>query len=236
MMIGMNGRVSSALIRRATSIPSMRGIITSRRIRSGGDWRTRSNASSPSAALSIWYPLASRRARMTSTLSSWSSTMRMRVRGDPSAAIALPEELLHLAHHGFRLAGLGEVAVAAHLHRLLTVRRERVRGERDDRDMLGVGVALEYLGRLPAIDDRDGDIHQDQVGLFGACLGDAFLAIERLHDPIPEVLQDGGINDAVVFVVLNEKHRLGVVGHASPQTEIDRSGKGEPSAGRATTG
>jgi hypothetical protein len=49
-------------------------------------------------------------------------------------------------------------------------------------------------------------------------------------------LQDGGINDAVVFVVLNEKHRLGVVGHASPQNEIDRSGELDPSAREATTG
>jgi hypothetical protein len=110
-----------------------------------------------------------------------------------------------------------------------------VRGERDNGNVLGIGIPLEHLRRLPPIDDRDGDVHQDQVRLLGTRFRDAFLTVECLHDPIAEMLQYGGINDAVVFVVFNEQHRLGVVGHASPQTEIDRSGEQELFATEATT-
>jgi hypothetical protein len=52
MMIGMKGREESPLMRRVTSMPSMRGIMTSSSMRSGGEARTLSSASCPSIAWS----------------------------------------------------------------------------------------------------------------------------------------------------------------------------------------
>src|ERR687896_2581652 len=130
---------------------------------------------------------------MTSTLSSWSSTMRIRRAAAPLAAIVLPEKLLDLAHNRLGLARLGEVAVAPDLHRFLPVRRESVRGEGDDGNVLRVGIALEHLRGFPPVNDGNGDIHQDQVGLLGARLCDPFLTVEGLHDAVAEMLQDGGI-------------------------------------------
>src|ERR1700720_1061192 len=119
-----------ALRRRTTSMPSIFGIITSRRIRSGQERSTASKAACPSLAPSTTYPRASSRARSSSILSSWSSTTRIR----PLRSIVLAEESLHLRDNGSRLTGLGEVSIAADLHRLLAIGRECVGGERDDGD------------------------------------------------------------------------------------------------------
>ena len=54
------------------------------------------------------------------------------------------------------------------------------------------------------------DVHQDQIRLFGPRLRDPFLAVQRLGDRVAEVPQDRGIDDAVVFVVFDEKYRLAV--------------------------
>src|SRR5690349_3171834 len=64
----------------------------------------------------------------------------------------LAEESLHLGHDRAGLAGFREVAVAPHFHRLLTVRRERVGGERDDGDVARDGIVLEDLGGFPSVD------------------------------------------------------------------------------------
>src|SRR5690348_12931235 len=175
MMIGMNGRSPFPLMRRATSMPSMAGIITSRRMRSGGASATEVSAAAPSRASVVSYPHDSRRARRSSTLSSWSSTMRMRADASPSPCIVLSEEALDFGYHGARFARLREIPVAPHLHRLLAIGRERVRRERDDGDRTRLGVVLQHLRRLPAVDDRDRDVHQDQIRALRARLRDPFL-------------------------------------------------------------
>src|SRR5687768_11073543 len=106
--------------------------------------------------------------RSSSTLSSWSSTIRMR--GDESwpgavsGGITPTQEALNLSDDGARLARLRQIPVAADLHRLLAVGRQRVRGQGDDRYVLRRRVVLEHLRRLPPVDDGDRDVHQDQVG------------------------------------------------------------------------
>src|SRR5450759_4729828 len=97
-------------------------------------------------------------------LSSWSSTMRILYWG--LCSIVLSEEPLHLRDHSSRLAGLGQVAVAAHLHRLLTIGCEGVCRQRDDGNPLRGRIVFQNLRRFPAVDDRNGDVHQDQVGLL----------------------------------------------------------------------
>src|SRR5690242_905359 len=198
MMIGMKGSVRFALTRRATSMPLISGIITSSRIRSGGSFSIYRSAAAPSWTASVRYPQLSSRTFRTSMLSSWSSTTRMRDwdsggSSDSGSAPAgrvssagilggvLPEEPLDFRNHRAWLAGLGEIPVTPDLHRLLAVGGEGVGREGDDRDVPGHRVVLEDLRRLPTIDDRDRDIHQDQVGPFGSSLGDPLLAVQRLR-------------------------------------------------------
>src|SRR4051812_42506050 len=117
------------------------------------------------------------------------------------ASIDLPEEALDFGHDRARLTRFCEVAVASHFHRLLAIRRKRVGGQSNDRYRPRLRVVLEDLRRLPAVNDGDRDVHQDEVRLLGPCLGDTFLAVEGLGYRIAEMAQDGGIDDAVVFVV-----------------------------------
>src|SRR3954462_4194014 len=167
MMIGMNGSSLFAILalsRRATSIPSIFGIITSSRIRSGTDLSTCSSAACPSGAPSTWYPRASRRARRSSMLSSWSSTTR--IRGFELRSIVFAEKSLDFSDNRSRLAGLGQISIAADFHRLLPIRRESVSGKGDDWNRLRGWIVFQHLGSLPAIDDRNGNIHKDQIRLF----------------------------------------------------------------------
>src|SRR3954462_13452568 len=97
-------------------------------------------------------------------LSSWSSTTR--ILALRLGSIVFAEEPLYFSDDRPRLTGLGEVSVAADFHRLLAIGREGVRGQRDDRYLLRGRIVLEHLGGLPAVDDGDGDIHEDQIRFF----------------------------------------------------------------------
>src|SRR5688572_5938878 len=226
MMMGMKGSSGFCLMRRATSLPSIDGIITSSRIRSGGDECTASSDCCPSVAVCTLYYHASSRARSSSTLSSWSSTTRMRpvssgagdeARGTPvSCAVIATEELLHFCDHGARFARLREIPVASNLHGLFPIRRQRVRSERDDRNVPRAGIVLENLRRFPTVDDRDRDIHQDQVGPLGTRLGNTLFAVQRLRHGVAEMPQDRGIDDAVVFIVLDKQDGLSFRAHSIP--------------------
>src|SRR3712207_3217327 len=195
MMIGMNGRSRFAFIRRATSKPSTFGIMTSRRTRSGGSASTAASAASPSRSAAVRKPHASSRIRSSSTLSSWSSTIRTRAElsagSVDSGAIAPAQEALNLRDDGARLARLRQVPVAPDLHRLLAVGGEGVRRQRDDRDVLRRGIMLEDLRRLPPVDDGNRDVHQDEVRTFGPGFRDAFLAVQRLAHVVAEMAEDG---------------------------------------------
>src|SRR6185312_9874267 len=220
MMIGMNGSDGSALMRRATSLPSTRGIITSSTMTSGGESATIFSASAPSHAHSVTYPVASNRTRSTSRLSSLSSTIRTRGARRTSPSIASANESLHLAHDRLGLARLCEITVASDFHGFLAIRRQRMRGERDDRNATRFRIALEHLRRFPAVDHRNRNVHQDQIGLLCARLGDAFLAVQCLRDSIAEVLQNRGVHDSVVFVVFHEQHGFqSDAGHSCPRAE-----------------
>src|SRR4051812_46948810 len=96
-------------------------------------------------------------------LSSWSSTTRIR---GFLRSIVFAEEALNFSDHGSPLAWLGEVSIARDFQGFLSVGREGVCGERDARDRFGRSIVRQYLRRPPGINDRDRDIHQDQIGLF----------------------------------------------------------------------
>ena len=77
-MIGMKGSDGFARSRRQTSNPSSLGIITSSRMRSGCVSCAAASASSPSAAVTMSYPLAARRICKMWTFVGVSSTIRIR--------------------------------------------------------------------------------------------------------------------------------------------------------------
>src|SRR5690349_22077563 len=148
-----------------------------------------------------------------------------------SSAIVLPEESLYLGDYSARLARLRQISIASDLHRLLTVRRESVSRERDDRNLSCFRIVLQHLRRFPSIDDGNRDVHQDEVWLLRPRLCYSLLAIQRLGHRVAEMAQDRGIDDAVVFVVFDQQYRLAVRGHESPHTpapasamELERSG------------
>jgi len=88
--------------------------------------------------------------------------------------------------------------------------------QRDDRDVVRRGIVLEHLRRFPPVDDRNGNVHQNEVGLFCPRLADAFFPVQRFRDRIAEVPEDRGINDAVILVVFHKQDCLPLPVHASP--------------------
>src|SRR5580704_18212379 len=98
-------------------------------------------------------------------LSGWSSTIKMCTAPCMSLyRFSLPEEALDLGDHRAGLTGLGEIAIAPDFHRLLPVRRQRVGGQRDNRNVVRRRVVLEHLCGFPPVDNGDRDIHQDEIG------------------------------------------------------------------------
>src|ERR1051326_4625455 len=171
-MMGMNGRVASPLMRRHTSTPSSLGIITSSKIRSGWSRRPAASASSPSPACNSSYPCALSRTSRMSRLVSLSSTMRIRC----GSYIAMPmsfgaqpirdlrQILPDRRQELTRTERLGEVGIAARLACFALVAAQRIRCDHDDRDRAQRRIGLEPAGRLVAVEDRQLNVHEDQVG------------------------------------------------------------------------
>src|SRR5271169_2931925 len=57
--------------------------------------------------------------------------------------------------------------VAADGERLFAIASHRVRGQRDDRNVAGRGGGLQTPRRLPAVDLRQVEVHQNKVGTLG---------------------------------------------------------------------
>src|SRR5665213_254186 len=203
MMTGMNGSDSSPLMRRTTSNPSIFGIITGSRMRSrcGAD-NTRSSPTSPSAASSTIYPRASSRARSSWILSALSSTTSMRL--GASSGIGPTKEPLYLGDNCAGLTRFGQVSVTSYFHGLLSVGSQGMRSERNYWNVPCCRVVFEHLRRLPAVNHRYRDIHEDQIGLLGASFRYALLSVQSLKYAIAEMLENRRVDDTVVFVVFHE--------------------------------
>src|SRR4029078_2134649 len=102
-------------------------------------------------------------------------------------SIIFSEEALNLRYHRPRLAGLREISVASHLHRLLASRREGVCGQRDDRDLSRLRIVLQDLRCFPTIDHRDRDVHENQIRMLASRLRNAFFSVQRLGYRVAEM-------------------------------------------------
>ena len=126
---------------------------------------------------------------------------------------------------------LGEVVVAAAGARLGLVALHRVRGQRDHRNVAERGVGLEPAGRLPAVDHRQRQVHQDQIGPQarrglepgGAVGGGHHLVVvlKKLHEQVAVQLH--------VFHDQDPRHRP----IPSPPARRRRAAPGAPPAARS---
>src|SRR5215510_10933096 len=102
---------------------------------------------------------------------------------------------------------LGVELVASRRERLFAFTGKRVRGQRYDRDVTGLRIALEPPRGLPAIDIGHFEVHQDDIGALANRHCAALLAIlRRQHLEIAEKLEPHLEHEDVVVVVLNVKH------------------------------
>src|SRR5215470_10625642 len=100
--------------------------------------------------------------------------------GGPSSAgelLAVRQQTPHGRNQPIELDRLGIELVAAGGERLFPGSAERVRRERDDRDVARLRVGLEPPRRLPSVDHRHLQIHEDDVGPLGKRHGAALLAV-----------------------------------------------------------
>src|SRR6266446_4675760 len=79
------------------------------------------------------------------------------------ASLGIRQEFADFGEELARAEGLGDVAVAAGFAGLGLVARQRVGGDGDDRHLRQLGDGADPARRLVAVDDRQLDIHQDQV-------------------------------------------------------------------------
>src|SRR5262249_46246813 len=85
---------------------------------------------------------------------------------------SLRQELLHHGEDLARAEWLGDVAVATGFQRFRFVARECIGRDRDDRDVLGGRIGADAARRLVAVEHRQLDVHQDQVGALAGRHGD----------------------------------------------------------------
>jgi len=65
---------------------------------------------------------------------------------------------------------------------------------------------LDMSRRLPPIDPRNRDVHEDQIGLSLRRQPDRLLAIQRLDHRVSEMLEYPAIDDPIVAVVLDQQN------------------------------
>src|ERR1700751_4553120 len=98
--------------------------------------------------------------------------------------------------------------------------RARVRGERDDRNVARLWIVLQSSRRLPAVDHRHFEIHQDDVGALAQRHRTALLAIWRRHNvEIAQQLEPHLEHVDVVVVVLDVEY----FGHDAASIPLSRA-------------
>src|SRR6266487_786210 len=123
-------------------------------------------------------------------------------------------------HQPLEFDRLGIELVAAGAKRLLALARERMGGERDDRDVARLRVVLQSPRRLPAVDHRHFQIHQDDVRALAQRHRAALLAVLRRHNlEIAQQLEPHLEHIDVVVVVLDVEH----FGHDAASIPLSRA-------------
>src|SRR5262245_55937172 len=148
--------------------PSSRRIYTGRPVRRSAGWRaTRSPPRRACASVGA----TSRRRRASGASRHPSGTLSRLL------LLAAGENPPQRRHQAIELDRLGLELVASGGERLLARTGERMRGERNDRNVTRVRIALEAARGLPAVDARHFKVHQHDVRPLGGGHLAALLAI-----------------------------------------------------------
>jgi hypothetical protein len=126
------------------------------------------------------------------------------------------EVLADLINEIGRQTGLGNESIASGSARTLPFGRERVRTQRDDQQMIGLGSGLEHSSRLPAVDSWKRQIHQNQIRLQGTCLVNGLATISSRIDTKTAELEVVPVHfSRVVEILHDENQRFGFrIAHA----------------------
>lgn len=117
------------------------------------------------------------------------------------------EVLSDLVNEIGRQTGLGNESVASGGARTLPFGSERVRTQRDDQQMIGLGSGLEHSSRLPAVDTGKRQIHQNQIRLQGTCLVNGLATVASRFDAEPAELQVVAVHFARVVEILHDENQ-----------------------------
>src|SRR5207237_998568 len=203
MITGSIAVSSSARSCRQTVYPSMSGITTSRRMRSGFSDLAASSAEAPFVAEMTSYARAARTASSRRTFSGTSSTTR--IRASYSLTVSFSAVLLHRLDEPNDVDGLRDVGVEAGVEEPFTISVHGLRGQRHDRNrrrpcvcaQAGEGFDTVYVGQL--------DVHQHEIRLvFGRQLHRP-LAGRRLEQAEAGCLEDVAEELHVLLVVLDDE-------------------------------
>ena len=104
-----------------------------------------------------------------------------------------------------RAEGLGDVIVAADLEAQHAIDFVVARGEKQDRNVRGLS---DFPADVQAVEFRHADIQNDQVRPVGGKAGQCFLAVARLEDSHPGLLQCNTDDLADVQVVVNDENAV----------------------------
>src|SRR5262249_45155273 len=136
-----------------------------------------------------------------------------------SASFASREHPSQRRDQPLKFDRLGVELVASGRERLLALAGEGMRGERDDRDVARLWIVLQSSRRLPAVNDRHFEIHQDDVGALAQRHRAALLAIRRGHNlEIAQELEPHLEHVDVVLVVLDVEY----FGHDAASIPLSR--------------
>src|SRR6516165_12491259 len=127
------------------------------------------------------------------------------IQGVPSFAVS--ENAPEGCDQPFKFDRLRIKLVAPRRDRLFALTGERMRGQRDDRDVAGLRIALEPPCGFPAVDDGHFEVHQNDIRTLADRQCTALLAIfGRHHLEIAKQLEPHLEHEDVVVVVFDVKH------------------------------
>src|SRR2546429_4326885 len=203
MMTGMCRRCGSAFNRSSTSYPFMSGIMISSKTRSMGFACSTSKASRPLVAVAtLVYPRRLSRRVSVYRLSSLSSTTRSAASGTVTARPSWPMPGSCRAVEAFRPAWY-----RSHRSPRQSPSRDRqphgVRRQRDHRDVPRFGRGFDPMRRLPTVEHRQTQVHQNHVGLLGGRHGYGLCAIGGDEHRVPCSRQPALQHVDIVLIVLD---------------------------------
>ena len=110
-----------------------------------------------------------------------------------------------LCQEGSRTVRLGDVGVAARRPRLGLVAAQRIGRDRDDRDCAQRRIGLEAARNLVAVEQRQLDVHQDQVRPLRRCGGERLHAVLGQDDLVSDAGEQVAQDPLVVRLILDHQ-------------------------------